>query len=231
MSGLNVKNTIVERLLEIIAPHPCFGCGKIGFVLCDDCKYDIIHEPFVGCILCGAVNSAGVCEKHRIPLEKVWVLRVRSDVLENAINKLKFNNVKAAAQVFAVLFDTVLPLFPKDMRIIPVPTLRKHVRKRGYGQVELIGKHLAAIRGHEFTPLLERKTKSVQHTSSKADREQQAATAFVISSGTMGDLRGRPVLLIDDVITTGSTIAAAATLLAKAGATVYVAALAYQPLD
>lgn len=230
MGGLNVKNTIVERVLQIIAPHPCSGCGKVGVVLCDDCKYDIIHEPFLGCSLCGAPQPLGICESHGASIARAFIVGQRQGALQDVINRLKFNNVKAATLPLAELLNEYLPCLPDDIQIVPIPTVRSHIRQRGYDQVALLAQQLADIRTIPLHNALRRVTNATQHTAvTKNVRKQQAHQAF--SLDTDADLNGKTVLLVDDIVTTGSTLTAAADILSRAGATVWVAALAYQPLD
>lgn len=228
MGGLNVKNTIVEWVLQIIAPHPCYGCGKVGAILCDNCKYDIINEPFVGCFLCGIPQNDGICQEHASPLEKVMIVSRRGGSLEEVINALKFSNVKAGAKVLAELLDVSLPLLPQNTRIVPIPTVRAHIRQRGYDQVELIARQFAVMRGYSLSLALRRETKTTQHTSDRETRQKQAAVAFSLDEAALGD---GPILLLDDIITTGSTISAAAELFRGSERMVMAAALAYQPLD
>ncbi len=228
MGGINVKNTIVERALHFIAPHPCYGCGKVGVILCDYCKYDIVHEPFLACIACQTPNPAGICANHHSPLKKVFIVGKRTDALETAINGLKFSNVKACAQTLAELLDEALPILPVHTKVVPIPTINRHIRQRGYDQVELIAKHFAHLRGLDVIQPLKRLTTTVQHTASREDREKQAQSAFGLRDGA--ETEGL-VLLIDDIITTGSTLSSAANILSSTGMTVWAAALAYQPLD
>jgi predicted amidophosphoribosyltransferase len=75
---------------------------------------------------------------------------------------------------------------------------------------------------------LTRKTTTVQKTAGRMRRLDQSKYAFGLNATP---IQGRRVLLIDDVVTTGATLQAAARLLKDAGATVWVATLAYQPLD
>ncbi len=229
MGGLNVKNTMIERVLEIVAPHPCSGCGKIGSILCEDCKYDITHEPFWGCILCGKPNSHGICASHGSPVVRAYTVGRRTGSLEIILNKLKFQHVKAAAAPLGDLLHIHLPLFPNDVVVVPIPTVRSHVRQRGYDQVELIVRHFCGKRGIRLEKLLERSSSTTQHTVGRTVRAQQASQAFALKSNQ--NLTGRTILLIDDIVTTGSTLMAGAQLLKNAGATVWVATLAYQPLD
>jgi ComF family protein len=229
MGVLNVKNTIVERMLQIVAPRPCSGCGKVGSILCDYCKYDIINEPFHGCILCGTPNLAGICSSHNSPIQRAFTVSIRDGVLETVVNQFKFERVKSAGHTLATLLDESLPLLPDSISFVPVPTVRSHVRQRGYDQVELITRHLCVMRGNAIEKLLVRKDSRTQHQVGKQQRQEQASHAFEL--GASKNLHGRTLLLVDDIVTTGATLTEAARVLTKAGATVWVVTLAYQPLD
>lgn len=230
MGGKNVKNTIVEQLMEMVAPHPCYGCGKKGSLLCDNCKYDISFEPFVGCIFCERPQREGVCTAHDVPFSRVIIAGRREGTLKAVIDGLKFRNQKAAARCLAKVLDERLPLLPENTRIVPVPTAASHVRQRGYDQVELIARHLATLRGLQIDAVLVRKDNATQHVAGRAQRQQQARRAYGVRPGARA-VAGANYLLIDDIITTGATVTEAAAVLSAAGGRVMVAALAYQPLS
>jgi len=227
MGGKNVKNTIVERVLQIIAPHPCSGCAKVGVILCQDCKYDIIHEPFLGCILCGKPSPGGVCTAHNSPMTRAFTVSARTGTLEKVINRLKFQHTKQAARCLADLLHQSLPQLPKNTPVIPVPTVRAHIRQRGYDHLELIVRHFATLRSLPLLRAIERTSNATQHTVGRNTRAMQAQRAFRLKDGMQ--FNGETVLLVDDIVTTGSTLSAAAQLLKDAGAIVWVATLAYQP--
>lgn len=229
MGGRNVKNTMIEVLMHTLAPHPCLGCGKVGSALCGYCKYDIIHEPFAGCIQCGAASREGICVWHDSPITRSFVVSERSGVLEGLINQLKFHHMKAAARELAVLLHESLPIFPAGTTIVPIPTVRSHVRQRGYDQVELIARHLAQLRNMPIQKLLGRVGKATQHKLDREGRVEAARHAFKLN-GFPASVDG-PLLILDDVITTGVTVQEAAKLLKPLHSQVWVAALAYQPLD
>ncbi|MGV9002134.1 MAG: ComF family protein [Candidatus Saccharimonadaceae bacterium] len=229
MGGLNVKITMIQGVLQVIAPHPCSGCAKIGTILCLDCKYNITHESFFGCILCGRPQLGGICPSHDSPIQRAFTVGSRTGPLEDVINRLKFQNTKLAARTLAELLNESLPFLPSDIQIVPIPTVRSHIRQRGYDQVELIAQHLAALRSMSIKRALLRKTNETQHIVRRNERLEQSQRAFSLMEGTA--FGSAPILLLDDIVTTGSTVSAAAQLLKEAGATVWVATLAYQPLD
>lgn len=229
MGGIYVKNTIVEALLHKVAPHPCFGCEKLGTVLCSNCKYDITSEPFLGCILCGNVSLDGLCAHHDVPICKAWVVSERVTVLKRVIDAYKFEFVKAAAHRLVDLLDDSLPILPANTVIVPIPTVSSHVRQRGYDHLNLLAQLFAARRSLVVGRLLERSSVKSQHTLTKVERKAEASSAFYIAGDVPTEA---PLLVLDDIITTGSTVSSAAKVLAEAGAeNIIVAALAYQPLD
>ena len=87
---LNVKNTILEGFLSVVAPHLCSNCGRIKGTFCDNCKFDIINEPYVDCILCEKVSLSGVCAEHKVAFNQAWVVELRSGSLQRLIVALSF---------------------------------------------------------------------------------------------------------------------------------------------
>lgn len=230
MGGINVKNTMIEWALEKVAPHPCSGCAKIGTILCEDCKNDIKFESFDGCLLCGKPQSTGICQEHHSPLKRVFIVGLRQGSLRKLIDNLKFHNVKVASVPLAQLLDDRLPVLPKNTVLVPIPTTSPHIRQRGFDQVGVVSRHFSYLRGIPTVTLLKRIANTTQHTQTKVVRVQQAKSTFALRQ----DISISPnvtYLLFDDVITTGSTMLAAAKLIHEAGGTVWAAGLAYQPLD
>jgi len=231
MGGINVKITMIEMLMEKIAPHLCFGCSKKGTTLCLNCKYNITSEPFLGCIICGKVTPNGICAQHDVPICKAWVVGIRQGTLKKVIDAYKFENVKGASTSFTALFNETLPLLPYNTVIVPIPTIASHVRKRGYDHMEVLARLLSRKRNVTVGHYLTHASKKSQHTLNRQERHREAMQTFSLSRYVNED-RSTPILLLDDIITTGSTVTSAAIVLANAGfKTVFVAALAYQALD
>ncbi|HEY8886512.1 MAG TPA: hypothetical protein VIM31_03395 [Candidatus Microsaccharimonas sp.] len=226
---LNVKNTILDSLLAVVAPHLCSGCGQIGSTFCDNCKYDISVEPFSGCILCEKQSLVGVCDDHKAAFNQAWAVGVRSGALQRLIGGFKFRNMKASSYDLADLLHRRLPQFPGLTVFVPIPTTSIHIRERGYDHMLLIAQQLGRLRHSPVQQLLARNHSLVQHRANRKDRLVQAAAAFKVD-GIINP--GSVYILLDDVVTTGATVQQAALVLRNAGATtVWVAVTSRQPLD
>jgi len=217
-----------DKTMQIIAPHLCLGCGKIGALLCPSCRYDIVSEPFVGCTVCGTPTTGGICVKHRNPIDAAWIAGERDDVLARAIDAFKFERCKSAHRDLAEVLLETMPIVPADTVVTSIPTVRSHIRERGYDHAQLIAKAVAKRRGLPYKVLLQRDTSAKQRGANRKERFRQAKEAFT----TLPVSIPAKILVIDDVVTTGATLHFAARLLKDGGAeTVFVAAIAKQPLD
>lgn len=220
---------MIEQLLQFAAPHLCTGCQKISTLLCDNCKYDITAEPYERCLVCGAPSMLGICKKHRLAYSRAWCVGERRETLQRLIGGYKFQNMKAAHRPLAQLLDERLPELPDSTIIVPVPTFAGHIRERGYDHVGLIAKQLGKRRKLPIVPMVERSTKTVQRHADRNKRIAQALKAFTINQPVDPS---KIYLILDDVVTTGSTIQHVARLLKDAGARdIWVAVIARQPLD
>lgn len=149
--------------------------------------------------------------------------------LERLIDLYKFERTRAGYKVLGDLLLARLPDLPSSTVIVPIPTIAPHIRQRGYDHSLLVARYIARKRRLTFRNLLARKTSSMQRGASKSVRKKQAAQAFVVRGKVDPELH---YLVVDDIVTTGATLDAAAKLLKEAGAKhISVAAVAYQTLD
>jgi ComF family protein len=220
---------MIDKLLSVVAPHLCSGCGKIGTTFCDRCKYDIKEMPFPGCLLCGRASEEGICTGHQTAYSKAWIVGERQGGLQRLIGGFKFQNMKASGRSLAELLDERLPLLPAGTVVVPIPTAPAHVRERGYDHMFLVARYFALLRRLPLSQVVGRSNMATQHHSNRRTRLTQAQSAFRV----VGEISaGASYLLLDDVVTTGSTIAEASRVLKEAGAnTIWVGAIARQPLD
>lgn len=218
---------MIDSLLDFIAPHPCFGCSKLGASLCDNCKYNIESEPFAACLVCGKPSGkSSICIPCRMPYTRAWCVGERTDTLLQLIDAYKFERARACHKPLADLLIACLPELPADTIVVPIPTIPGHIRQRGYDHTLLIAKRVAQKMNLTLDTSLVRKTSTIQRGATRKARIAQAKDAFRLTSPAKPD---RPYLIVDDVITTGSTLQYAAQTLKDDGvADVWVAVIARQ---
>ena len=112
--------------------------------------------------------------------------------------------------------------------IAPIPTTRRRARTRGYNQAALLAEAIADRVGMPLVEALERRQGgSTQVGLHPAERRANVRRAFTVRAEARATLKGARVLLVDDVLTTGSTAMEAARPLVQAGATkVFLSAFA-----
>lgn len=218
-----------DKILQTIAPHHCYSCQNVGSVLCDSCIYNIVNETENLCIECRQPSVVGICKNCHTPFTKAWVAGVRDDELARIIGDFKWARVYQAHVALGKILDESLPTLPRNTVVVPIPTIAHHKRIRGYDHAYLMAKYFAESRGLPLKHVLKRNNNSIQHTANRKERQCQAENAFVCSAELQANT---PYLIVDDIITTGSTIKAATRVLKGADASeVWVAAVARQPLS
>jgi predicted amidophosphoribosyltransferase len=162
--------------------------------------------------------------QQKLPYSRAWVVGEREGVLEKIIHDYKFQRNVSAVQVSADLLEKRLPYLPDNTILIPVPTITRHIRIRGYDHTVILANEIAKRRSLQAKSVLRRNHNLVQVGSDAPTRHKQAKTAFCTPERLDSNC---PYLLVDDVITTGATIKYAAQALRDKGAQeIWIAALA-----
>lgn len=213
-----------------MAPDYCCGCGEIGSVLCPNCFYDITCEFETRCLDCWSPKSDQTsCSRCKQPYQNAWTIGIREGTLERLVGTSKFESVRSGCDVQAQLLHSRLPQLPAQTCIVPVPTIRRHIRQRGYGHAERIAQQLANLRKTDYDTLVSRKQQFVQHGATKKQREQQAKLSYTVQVQLDPDCT---YVVVDDVYTTGSTVRYVTQALQAAGAVnVWIAVTSRQTLD
>ena len=201
-------------------------------ILCSTCG-ERLNSPYALSVDGGA--QCELCRRTQPTYAKAVAYGSYESGLRELIHLLKYDQVRTAASVLGRMQAEAIGSLQLDFTngplvVVPVPLHAKKLRQRGFNQSELIARSaLKLLSGSGFelnAQVLERcrETQS-QIGLSRHQRRENMRGAFTVTKP--GDIAGREVLLVDDVMTTGTTVSECARVLRRAGASkVYVATVA-----
>jgi ComF family protein len=207
---------LLQNIIELLAPAACLGCGRQGEPLCGSCLHDASYWPEC-CYFCNRLMvGSRTCERctEVAPLESVTVATIYEGPIKDLIWQLKFQRSRSAARVAAGLLADRLALAPQFDLITAVPIAPVRYRERGYNQAELVARALGRQLGLPYRSLLGRTRTDHQVGRDRHERLEAISGAFY----PIRRLRNEHVLVVDDVLTTGATLAECARILSVAGA-------------
>jgi ComF family protein len=146
----------------------------------------------------------------------VWVAAAYSGIVRQLLHQYKFERAQDTAASLGGLLHRAIPVLSPDMLITYVPTATKRVRERGYDHAKELAKAFARQRQQKVTPTLVRLGQHRQVGAKRSVRQQQLKQAYRVRAANI--VCGKRLLLIDDILTTGATLSAAAHVLLAAGA-------------
>ena len=212
-----------RRLLDLISPRMCVVCGHrltvTEEIICAKCNF---HLPRTGFQTNAYENPLAKLFWVQIPIERASALFYYEahSKTANIIYELKYKNHPEIGEVMGRMMGKELLLsgfFDGIDGIIPVPLAKKRQRQRGYNQSVEIARGVGEVTGLPILNQVVRRTnfKSSQTHLGRWERNENVETVFELIDGDA--IRGKHLLIIDDVITTGATMIACAQQLVKAG--------------
>lgn len=221
---------MLDRLLDLLFVPRCAVCrvrmDASGDGICDKCRrsYESAKDTF--CDFCGMTAAQCYCMPYNLVgsgcmsyRKLLFYKKDGAPVVRSMIYAVKRRHTLAVMRFLADELAALTGGVMADTLVTFAPRTREAVRKYGYDQGRLIAKYYAERTGGEFKRLLvrRRETKSTeQKLLNAAQRTANVRGAFACRRGE--DLRGRRVVLIDDVVTSGSTMAECVRVLLAAGA-------------
>lgn len=204
-------------------PARCIGCGKVGGFLCPGCFHTLPHLLTPVCNKCGRPESTGAlcptCWGWQTQIDGIRSPFRFDGVIRQAVHELKYRNLRAIAGCLAELLFGYLQANPVPGEVlVPVPLHTKRLRNRGYNQSSLIVKELSKLAALPVVEgcLVRVKDSLPQARTETADqRRRNVVDAFACADQRF---RGKRIVLIDDVCTSGATLEACATALKSTGA-------------
>jgi ComF family protein len=239
----SMARLLVSRFLDVLYPPACELCGVVlrdGRSLCNDCDAGLprLAEPFCG--HCGQPFSGKTegsricpnCDDRHLGFNFARPVLLRTDETMSMVHALKYGRQRylgrELGRLVAEAFDDprLEPALDGRWPVIPVPLHRARQRHRHFNQAEEIAREMARHTGHPVCLALRRvRATPTQTTLHRKERFDNLRDAFELTRAGRRLLASRPAgaVVVDDVLTTGSTLGTCARLLRDAGIPVVVA--------
>jgi len=228
-------HNILEKLLDVLFPQECVYCeGERqggGPFLCGLCREDLVWVTRPFCDLCGRPAETGydfphqkfqcaVCRKNTPYFDRARSLGLYETVLKQLILCFKYGRQPGIVEEIEPLLQAYFAEEKENCRgflVVPVPLHAAKMKERGFDQSYLIAREVARAAGLPLDAgrLVRVRKTEPQAGMSKGDRLRNVRGAFRVTRPE--EFRGRDILLVDDVFTTGATVNEAAKVLKQSG--------------
>ena len=203
-----------SKILNMIFPEKCLSCGKQGSLLCKKCLYSLPRAS-------------------KVAPETISVFEYRHKAMKDLMWKLKYSHAKRIADILSpILYETLFyEISERQMSenflnplLVAIPISKSRKRGRGYNQSEAIIESLLAqdkqkIWNYAKNVLIKvRETPPQARIKVRSERLANLKWALIVNEKMKDEIKGRNVVVVDDITTTGGTLEEARRALRKAGA-------------
>lgn len=212
-------------VLDFGLPARCGGCGTIVDDVDSFCTGCWSELDFLqgGCSICGLPLEAtdaelcAACLTRPPRLDRIRSAVAYGDISRSIALRLKYGRKVGLARTMSRYMRPLLGELPAQAILVPVPLHRSRLWRRGFNQSVLVARELSKRTGVPVAVDALKRVRSTPPLKGMNMRQRRRAVAGAFRPGAV-DVRGRTVILVDDVMTTGSTANACARILKRAGA-------------
>jgi len=204
----------LQGFIHLIYPHICLQCASSELlnsqVICDKCELQLPYTHFSKM----AINPIDKIFWGRAQIQQANAILyfTKDSIVQKIIFELKYKqNKKAGYLLGRLIAQEILSTHSENpfLFLIPIPISKKKLRKRGFNQCQIICKGIIdnGVNAVIFNGLQKIKNTVTQTHKDRLERSMQTSPVFILKNGAL--LQNKPIMIVDDVITTGSTLEAA----------------------
>ncbi|MBB3224624.1 ComF family protein [Pseudoduganella umbonata] len=227
----------MAKALAALLPCPCVLCGMHGReALCPPCRAQFLGEPVARCPVCAdplpagcGVLMCGACVARRPPYDATVAAAAYALPWDRLVLELKFGGQLAHAQLFAELLAKAVralqaasspaqPAFAVPVLLCPVPLGPGRLAERGFNQALEIARPLGRLLGIAVAPRLAERVQETSAQSKLHGSRRRANVAHVFAVPDRALVEGRHIGIVDDVMSSGQTLAELAAVFKRHGA-------------
>jgi ComF family protein len=211
---LHIFQTYLQGFIHLLYPHICLQCASSELlnnqVICDECESQLPYTHFSKM----AINPIDKIFWGRAQIQQANAILyfTKDSIVQKIIFELKYKqNKKAGFLLGRLIAQDILSTHSENpfLLLIPIPISKKKIRKRGFNQCQIICEGIIdnGVNAVIFNGLHKIRNTITQTQKDRLERSMQNSPVFILKNGAQ--LLDKPIMIVDDVITTGSTLEAA----------------------